>query len=444
MVRNFVGSAAVQLNNYQAEAPLPDTVGAAVSGVRIALILMGATIALPAFVMGASLNEAMGTRGSIIASIVGGFVLACIAAAAAVVGAHSRLSSYQLILRAFGSRGGKWVNACLSVVMVGWFAVVASLFGDAALRAGGNLLPLSSEGWLALGILAMTGTTLAGFRALDILASLTTPLKILLLASTVYVSLSKTGGVGLWTTPEHPALTGPQGASFVVGGVIVGALLTPDLARLAASRSQAALACFLAFALGQPLVLCLAGVPARLAGESDLVRIMLSLGLGLPAILVVILAAWSSNSYNLYAITLVYRTFTRAATWKLALFGGSLGGALALFGLARRLTPFLLVLSVAIPPIAGVYLAAYYIGWALRDPPTERSWRPDSLAAWLTGVAVAGLEAPLAFSLTGVTAVDALLVSMIAYAAFHFFFYRPRQAQQGATLAHAIHRGNDK
>ena len=41
---------AMQLENYKAEAPLPDTVGAAVSGVRIALILMGATIALPAFV----------------------------------------------------------------------------------------------------------------------------------------------------------------------------------------------------------------------------------------------------------------------------------------------------------------------------------------------------------------------------------------------------------
>jgi cytosine permease len=434
----------MQIDNYNADAPLPDTVGAAVSGLRIALILMGATIALPAFVMGATLNGAMGTRGSIIASIAGGFVLACIAAAAAIVGAHSRLSSYQLILRAFGSRGGRWVNGCLSVVMVGWFAVVASLFGDAALRAGANVLPLSAEGWLVLGIIAMTCTTLAGFRALDILASLTTPLKILLLASTVVVSLSKTGGAGLWLAPEHPALTGPQGASFVVGGVIVGALLTPDLARLASSRTQAALACFLAFAVGQPLVLCLAGIPARLAGESDLVRIMLSLGLGLPAILVVVLAAWSSNAYNLYAITLVYRTFTRAATWKLALFGGSLGGALALFGLARRLTPFLLVLSVAIPPIAGVYLAAYYIAWAMREALPERSWRPDSLAAWLTGVAVAGLEGPLSFTLTGVTAVDALLVSMIAYATFHFFFYRPRQAQQAAALAHAAHRGNTK
>jgi cytosine permease len=336
------------------------------------------------------------------------------------------------------------VNGCLSVVMVGWFAVVVALFGDAALRAGGHLLPLSSEGWVVIGCILMTATTLSGFRALDILASITTPLKILLLGVTVYVALLRTGGAGLWTPPAHPALTGPQGVSFVVGGVIVGALLSPDLARLAASRTQAALACFLAFAVGQPLVIALAGIPARLAGESDLVRIMLSLGLGLPALLVVILAAWSSNAYNLYAITLVYRTFSRAAVWKLALFGGTLGGALALFGLASRLTPFLLVLSVAIPPIAGVYLASYYIAWGLRETAVARSWRPDSLAAWLTGVAVAGLETPVGFSITGVIAVDALLVSMLAYVTFHFLIYRPRRAQQAAALAHAAHRGNTK
>ena len=431
----------MQVEYNEAPAPLPDTAGAALSGLRIALILLGATIALPAFVMGATLNDAMGTRGAIVAGILGGFILACIAAAAAVVGAHSRLSSYQLILCAFGSRGGLWVNGCLSVVMVGWFAVVASLFGDAALRAGGHLIPLSARGWLAIGILAMTGTTLAGFRALDILASLTTPLKILLLAVTVYVALQKTHGIGLWVTPEHPLLSGPQGVSFVVGGVIVGALLTPDLGRLAAGRTQAALACFLAFAAGQPLVLSLSGIPARLAGESDLVRIMVSLGLGLPAILVVILAAWSSNAYNLYAITLVYRTFSGATPWKLALFGGCFGGALAIFGLAQKLMPFLLVLSVAIPPIAGVYLAAYYIAWWLGEVPPTRRWRADSLAAWLTGVAAAGLEAPLAFSLTGVTAIDALLVSILAYTAYHFFFYRPWQARS-AGLAHAGQRGN--
>ncbi|HEY2402747.1 MAG TPA: cytosine permease, partial [Steroidobacteraceae bacterium] len=402
-------------NTTLVDAPLPDTQGARLNAIRIALILMGALIALPAFVMGAKLNEAMGTRDSMIAAGAGGFILSCIAASAAVIGSRSRLSSYQLILAAFGYRGGKLVNACLSVVMVGWFAVVASLFGDAALRAAGGLVTLNASTWVAIGCVLMTATTLTGFRALDILAMLTTPLKVILLVATVVASWTLTHGSGLWVAPAHHQLTIPQGISFVVGGVIVGALLTPDLARLATTRFQAALACFLAFAVGQPLVLILTGIPARLAGESDLVLIMLRLGLGLPAILIVVLAAWSSNAYNLYAITLVFRTLTHHAVWKLAAFGGALGAVLALAGLAQRLTPFLLVLSVAIPPIAGVYIAAYYIAWGRGEPQVRRAWRVDSLLAWLAGVAAAGLG----FSLSGVTAVDSLVVAMVAYVALH-------------------------
>jgi cytosine permease len=405
-------------NTTIADVPLPDTQGTRLSAIRIALILMGALIALPAFVMGAKLNEAMGTRGAIVAALAGGFILSCIAASAAVVGARSRLSSYQLILAAFGYRGGKLVNACLSVVMVGWFAVVASLFGDAALRAAAGAVALSANTWVAIGCVLMTATTLTGFRALDILAMLTTPLKVILLIATVVASWNLTQGAGLWVEPDHHELTLPQGISFVVGGVIVGALLTPDLARLATTRFQAALACFLAFAIGQPLVLILTGIPARLAGESDLVLIMLRLGLGLPAILIVVLAAWSSNAYNLYAITLVFRTFTHHAVWKLAAFGGALGAVLALGGLAQRLTPFLLVLSVAIPPIAGVYLAAYYIAWARRETQVQRAWRVDSLLSWVAGVIFSGFG----FSISGVTAVDSLLVAMAAYVALHFSF----------------------
>ena len=174
----------------------------------------------------------------------------------------------------------------------------------------------------------------------------------------------------------------------------------------------------MAFAVGQPLVLILTGIPARLAGESDLVLIMLRLGLGLPAILIVILAAWSSNAYNLYAITLVFRTFTHHAVWKLAAFGGALGAVLALGGLAQRLTPFLLLLSVAIPPIACVYLAAYYIAWARGETQERRAWRVDSLLSWLAGITVCSLG----FSISGVTAVDSLLVAMASYVALHLSF----------------------
>ena len=56
-------------NTTLVDAPLPDTQGPRLNAIRIALILMGALIALPAFVMGAKLNEAMGTRDSMIAAV---------------------------------------------------------------------------------------------------------------------------------------------------------------------------------------------------------------------------------------------------------------------------------------------------------------------------------------------------------------------------------------
>jgi cytosine permease len=381
-------------NEWQLRESLPCT---DLSGLRIAMILMGALIALPAFVMGAKLNQSLGTGGSVAASLGGGFVLACIAAAAAIVGARSRLSSYALIVRAFGATGGKLINAVLSVVMVGWFAVVAALFGDAALHSGARVVLDSARGWMGIGCVLMIATTLSGFRAIDILALLTTPLKVLLLSVTVVAALYSSRGVELWSPPRDPALSLPQGVSFVVGGVIVGALLTPDLARLAASKAQAALACFLAFALGLPLVLILAGIPAKLTGMSDLVEIMVRLGLGLPAVVIVIIAAWSSNAYNLYAITLVYRTLAVAPQWKLAAFGGAAGALLALAGIASHLTPYLLVLGIVIPPIAGVYLSAYYISWMRGETVLVQAWRPDSFMAWIAGVLAAALRCPCIF-----------------------------------------------
>jgi cytosine permease len=390
-----------------------------VSGVGIALILVGAIVALPAFIMGSELNRSLGTRGSIIASLGGGFVLACIAGAAAVAGARARASSYELIVLAFGDAGGKLVNAVLSVVMVGWFAVVVSLFGDAVLKSAGTILPIGAKGWVAIGSAIMIATTLTGFRALQILSTATAPLKILLLAVTVAVALMRSSSAQTWAAPIHPSLTLGGGVSYVVGGVIVGALLTPDVARLATSLKQALLAAWLAFAVGLPLALVLAGIPAQLTGQSNLIEIMLGLGLGLPAILVVILSAWSSNTYNLYAITLVYKTLANRPTWQLATFGGTLGAAMALAGIARQLTPYLLMLGVAVPPIAGVYLAAFYTAWWTRRPLPKAAWHGRSIAAWVVGVVPAALEGPLGFSLSGIVAVDSLVVAILAYLALH-------------------------
>jgi len=162
------------MNNDYSTSPVP--ADQTVSGFRIAMILMGVIIALPAFAMGAQLAHSMGTRAALAGSWIGGLLLSIIAMLAAVAGARSRLSSYLLIVNAFGTRGGVLANGILAISLLGWFAVIAMLFGRAMQPSAAALLPnVSIIGWALIGCVLMTATAAIGFRALDWLSLLSTP-----------------------------------------------------------------------------------------------------------------------------------------------------------------------------------------------------------------------------------------------------------------------------
>ena len=72
--------------------------------------------------------------------------------------------------------------------------------------------------------------------------------------------------------------------SVVVGTYIVGAVLVPDLCRYARSRVDGVSAIVLSLGVGLPCILAAAAVPSLATQEADLVRIMLGLGLGVPAL----------------------------------------------------------------------------------------------------------------------------------------------------------------
>ncbi|WP_423358748.1 hypothetical protein [Pseudomonas citronellolis] len=381
---------------------------------RLGLILMGALIALPCFVTGAELAHALGRQQALLACLGGGAVLLLLALPAAYAGARSRLSTYMLILDAFGSVGGRCVNLVLSLALLGWFGVVAGLFGQAmAAAAPAFLAGVPAQGWSLVGCLLMLLTNLVGFRALDRLSQLATPLKLGLVLWACWVALKghgmppAGGGAG-----DYSVL---QGMSLVVGGVVIGCILLPDICRHALSPGRALAAVFCAFGLGFPLVLALAGLPSLATGERQLVAIMLALGLGLPAMLIILLSAWSTNAYNLYAATLVCASVApQVQRRRLALFTGLVGATLGLAGLGDALQHYLALLAVALPPVGGVYLCNYYLNLrgAVRSP---RRWRPEAFGAWACGVGAAALQVLWPFTLTWVPALDSLLLAAGCY-----------------------------
>jgi len=385
-----------------------------INGLRILLIYVGIFIALPAFVMGIEINTALGARQALMACIFGGALLALIAILAGIVGARSRKSTYELVVDAFGEHGARFVNGLISLSQVGWFAVVAALFGNSlgSLLKGtlAQVVPL----WTVLGAVLVIVTLFWGFKALDRIAWFLTPLKLALLLWVVAVALGN-GWEPVLAAQAESSMSLGNGISLVGGGLFVGAILAPDFCRHARNGWHAAIACLIAFGVWFPTVLMLSGVAALATGERDLIRLMVVLGLGAPALLTVLLTAWQTNSGNLYSASLAAHTIWPARRWRqVVLAAGTLGTLLALSGWTSNITGFMTLMSLAIPPVAAIYLV-HYISAPLWPAPACR-WRMSALLTWCVGVALAAVLKWNNASITGIPALDAFLCAALVYA----------------------------
>src|SRR5690606_23099716 len=154
-----------------------------------------------------------------------------------------------------------------------------------------------------LGSLLMVLTTVWGFKALDKLALFAVPLMMLFLGVLAWFS------VGLKSWDEIVATTGSGmdagvAVSLVVGSYIVGCILLPDLCRYARRASDGVFAAFVSLGVAFPAVFFVAALPSLATGELDLVVVMMALGLGFPALAMIVFATWTTNANNLYSTSL--------------------------------------------------------------------------------------------------------------------------------------------
>ncbi len=393
-----------------------------VSGAAIAVIIIGVSITLPAFLVGTELMAALGLIEGALAIFLGGFLTACIGYLTMRVGAETRLSTYNIIRSCFGRNGSNIVNLILATTLFGWYGVTAALFGSALSQAVddafGVLVP--QPVFTVAGGVLMVATTIYGFRAINRLSRIAVPLLAALLLYGVWRVLEGASFAELSSVAgqSNEALASVSaGISIVIGSFFVGVTLVPDLARFARRRRDAVTASFFSYGLGFPLVLFLAGLPVLVSAEPDLITSMTSLGLGISVLIVMVFATWTTNINNLYSASLgIARMLPRVRDWVITLVCGAIGTLLAVAGIMDFFVEFLILLGIIVPPIAGVYLADYFLLRETRidvqqtDAVPDYRW--DAMAAWSIGCAVGFIERTSDLSLTGVTAIDTLLTGM--------------------------------
>ena len=432
-----------ETTNEFATEPVPDS--ATVGWFRVAMVAAMVSFSLPMFLTGLEISVIHSPSQTLLILIVGSLILTLIGCVTAAIGASTRLSSYMLNRVAFGRRGAALVNLAFAISLLGWFGVNIDLFSSAVLRLATDIFGYSLPVWpveLFAGI-AMTVTTVFGFRAINILSMILTPVLIAVTAQLIAGSLEMTSVSELMAIHVNSGASFGDGVSAVVGAVIVGAVILPDITRFIRHWRGAVYVVLIAYFLVNLTVTIAGGLSATALGDDDLLNIMITLGIGFAAFAIVILGSWVLNSLNLYSTMLsVESTLPKLNPTVLVVVLGLLGTIAAFLDVLEHFLSFLFYLSIIFVPVAGVIIvdflfvrrAAYHESRKV----LEVSFRPAAVISWLVGAAVALVGSWGWISLSSIAAIDAMLVAGFTYFLLSYLAAKKKPTQKSAQSGGTI------
>ena len=386
------------------------------SGFHVAMILLGIAVT-PVLLSSSSLGNQLSSANLISVVTIGGLILTILAAVTICVGEKARLPTYGIVKYAFGERGAVAINILMAISLFGWIAVTANMFGHSVhdlLAQHGVDLPTPL--WVTLGCMIFVASTAFGFAVLGKIAQIAVPVIALVLC---YILYAATHGQAPMLDSMNQMNTGVA-VSTVVGTIIVVATL-PDFGSFVHNRKHALIAAGITFLIAYPLLYWAGATPSALSGQGSLLSAMTVFGAVLPAALLLIFACITGNAGNMFQGTLVVSTLlTRFPKWQITLVLGLLAAIVGSMDIMAWFIPFLLFLGIATPPVAGIYIADFFLyrqnGYDETVLSNESQIKICTFVAWLLGSAVGFMTVNDVMTLTTIPSIDSILVACVGYA----------------------------
>jgi cytosine permease len=382
---------------------------------------------LTVFLLGATLGAGMSFWGAFWSLTLGSVILELVAIFAGIAGVREGLSTSVLARwTGFGRSGSALIGLVVATSLIGWFGIQNAIFAE-GLHALVDGVPVWL--WSIVTGLVVTALVVFGFRWMAWIAYVTVPAFLLLAGWSIVGELSEHSlGDLLGTAGFGEPMSIATGATIVAGSYIAGAVLTPDMTRFNRTSGDVVKQTVVSITLGQ-YVLGLVGVVLAYAIRSADVVTIFAATSGTVGIIILVSATVKINDWNLYSSSLGFVN-TLSAVFGLrvnrvvaTIAIGVLGTVLSALGILDRFADFLTVLGVALPPIAGIMVAEYFLvrRWrpaldASREqgrlPDAEPGWVPATLVIWV-GAAVLGYwTEQVQF---GIPALNSLVVAGLLY-----------------------------
>ena len=382
----------------------------------------GQVSALSQFLLGATLGMGMTFWNAFWALTLGAVILEAVAILVGIIGVKEGLSTSVLARwTGFGRYGSALIGLVIAVSLVGWFGIQNAVFAEGLQSLiGGPPLWV----WTVIAGAFVTLIVVYGFASMQWIAWVTVPLFIALAGWSITVELSRHSISKLVAeAPPGPHLSLAAGATLVAGGFIVGAVITPDMTRYNRSVPDVIKQTILGVTLGEYAIGLIGVLLAHGLKTGDVVEIVTSTS-GVIGTVILIAATLKINDWNLYSSSLgfvnlidtLFRRRVNRAVMTIVL--GVIGTALAALGILDAFTDFLNILGIAVPPVAGIMVAEYFVvrRWRadLTDgagglPAFSPAWVPATLVIWIAAFCVGQ------FVTWGIPALNSLVFAFVVY-----------------------------
>lgn len=419
MTDEHISPSTTSLNDY-ATTPVPQS--ETVNGIGIGMINGGLAFAVPGLITGIQLGDALGLKQSIFAFLLGGFALAVLGTVTGLVGMHNRFSSCMTIKFVFGTSGANVINLAFVLSLLGWYGINVDLFSQVSQQLLLNYTEVTAQAWQleVLFGLSITAITIWGFKTIERITNLLVPI---LFAIVMYLLVRSFGYADVSPTPElvSASLSFGEGVSAVVGSFIVSVVLMPDFSRYAAKPIDTVYASFLPFLLINSFVYVVAAFAGIVVADSDILSVMLVLGLGGLAFFLLLISCCVTNVINLYSCGLgIIAIFPKCKEWQCIVAAGLLGTVVASFNLLDNFTNFLFGLSIIFTPVAAIYVVDFFIvrrgeKYTLQHLTRNERLNTQAIIAWMVGIATSMASNQGWITLTTIEVFDAVLLTLPTY-----------------------------
>ena len=387
----------------------------------IAFIYIGTMICIPMLMVGGIFASAL-TVSSIFWATFIGFAICCLLMIlGGIQGCDLGLNTTMCSTRAFGLTGANFSMALvIFIAETGWFAIQTATCATAfnTLMA---LMGINCPFWVSCSIwgAVMFTTAVYGVKWMSVLNYIAVPLLVILCAYGAVFAINQSSWAAIVGTVTQNQMSLPAAVSTVIGLFALGATCNSDYTRYSRSRSDVAKSILLGVLPAAVLMILVGAIMALGTGNYDVTSVFAALGLPVIAMLILILATWTTNTGNAYMSGLAaVKMFSikDKDRPKATLCVGVLGTLLAIVGLATVMQGFISIVGATVPPIMGIVIADYWI--ICKANPD--SWKPQKginwvgIIAWICGGGIALCETLGVFNIFS-PALDGIVISLIVY-----------------------------